>query len=182
MSEQNPFKLLLTIAERSQQIAVELPARENARTHWNGLGFSLLGQRFVVPMSEVGELMRVPQTTKVAGVKAFVVGVANVRGRLLLVVDLALFFGEASSFPRAQRRLFAVGEDEQYFGFMMEESLGMQHFPSEAFTEEIESVPERFKPFVTGCYSVGGVVWPVFSLSRLAEHPSLVKLAAESVA
>ena len=177
MTDQSPFDALMSLAKRSQKIEIELPARENARTHWNGLGFSLLGQRFVVPMREVGELMRAPQTTKLTGVKSFVVGVANVRGRLLVVIDLALFFGEVSKFARAQRRVFAVGEDEQYFGFMMEESLGMQHFPSEAFTQEVAEVPEKFKPFVTGCYNVGGVVWPVFSLSRLAEHPSLVKLA-----
>ena len=177
MSLQSPFSLLLSLAERSQSIDLELPARENTRTHWNGLGFSLLGQRFVVPMSEVGELMRVPQTTRLIRVKNFVVGVANVRGRLVVVIDLAIFFGEPSSFAKAQRRLLAVGEDEQYFGFMVDESLGMQHFPSEAFSDSVDDVPDRFKPFVTGCYSVGGTVWPVFSLSRLAEHPSLVKLA-----
>ena len=177
MNERNPFKLLLSLARRSERVDVELPARENARTHWNGLGFSLLGQRFVVPMLEVGELMRVPPTTKLTGVKNFVVGVANVRGKLLVVVDLALFFGETSSLPKAQRRLLAVGEDEQYYGFMVDESLGMQHFPSEAFSTTVEDVPDAFKPFVTGCYSVGGSVWPVFSLSRLADHPSLVNLA-----
>lgn len=177
MSEANPFKQLLRLAQRSQQVAVELPARENAQTHWNGLGFSLLGQRFVVPMSEVGELMRVPQTTKLTGVKNFVVGVANVRGRLLVVLDLALLFGEASRLPKAQRRVLAVGEDEQYFGFMIDESLGMQHFPSEAFSESVEGVPERFTPFLAGCYQVSGTIWPVFSLTRLADHPSLVSLA-----
>lgn len=182
MSEQNPFKLLHSLAERSQRIAVELPARENARTHWNGLGFSLLGQRFVVSMSDVGELMRIPPATKLPGVKNFVIGVANVRGRLLVVIDLAMFFGETSNVARAQRRLLAVGEDEQYFGFMVDESLGMQHFPSEAFSDAIDEVPDQFKPFVTGCYGVGGTAWPVFSLSRLAEHPSLVKLAESAAA
>lgn len=177
MSEQSPFTQLLSLAERSQEIGVELPARENARTHWNGLGFSLLGHRFVVPMSDVGELMRVPQTTRLIGVKNFVVGVANVRGRLLVVIDLAVFFGQPSTYPKSQRRLFAVGEDEQYFGFMMDESLGMQHFPSEAFTESVDEVPEQFKPFVTGCYNMGGAIWPVFNLDRLAEDPSLVRLA-----
>lgn len=177
MNEQHPFSQLLSLAERSQKIGVELPARENARTHWNGLGFSLLGQRFVVPMSEVGELMRVPPTTRLIGIKNFVVGVANVRGRLLVVIDLAVFFGQPSTFPKAQRRLFAVGEEEQYFGFMVDESLGMQHFPSEAFTESVEDVPDQFRPFVIGCYNMGGSIWPVFSLTRLSEHPSLVRLA-----
>lgn len=177
MGDQSPFGQLLALAERSQRISVELPSHENTLTHWNGLGFNLLGQRFVVPMGEVGELMRVPPTTRLIGVKNFVFGVANVRGRLLVVMDLAEFFGEPSRFPKAQRRLFAVGEDEQYCGFMVDESLGMRHFPSEAFTESTDDVPERFRPFVTGCYQVGGAIWPVFSFSRLVEHPALITLA-----
>lgn len=177
MTEAHPFKTLYAIAERSQKISVALPARENAQTHWNGLGFSLLGQRFVASMDEVGELLRVPQTTKVPGVKHFVVGVANVRGRLLVVIDLAAFFGEASNYPKAQRRVLAIDDEEQYFGFMIDESLGMQHFPSESFEEAVESIDERFKPYVTGAYTVGGTVWPVFSLRKLAQDPDLEKLA-----
>ncbi|MEX0942991.1 MAG: chemotaxis protein CheW [Pseudomonadales bacterium] len=180
MNDSTPFSRLYSLAARSQEIAVELPARENAQTHWNGLGFSLLGQRFVAPMQEVAELVRVPQTTKLPGVKNFVVGVANVRGRLLVVLDLVTFFGENSAFPRAQRRILAVEDEEQYFGFMVDESLGMQHFPREAYTESEEGVQDRFKPFVNGCYVVGGTVWPVISLLKLAEHPELEKLASSA--
>lgn len=180
MSKSSPFDVLSGLAERSRQVAVELPPKENAQTHWNGLGFSLLGQRFVAPMRDVSELLRVPVTTKLPGVKNFVVGVANVRGRLLVVLDLAMFFGEGSAFARAQRRVLAIERGEQYFGFMIDESLGMQHFPSEAFSESAEEVSEKFKPFLDGCYGVGTNLWPIFSLHRLAGHPALQKLAASA--
>ncbi|MCB1691601.1 MAG: chemotaxis protein CheW [Pseudomonadales bacterium] len=180
MSENAPYDELYALAERSQRIAAALPPRENARTHWNGIGFSLQGQRFVAPMKEVSELLRVPVTTKLPGVKNFVVGVANVRGRLIVVLDLAMFFGDGSEFARAQRRVLAVEDGEQYFGFMIDESLGMQHFPSESFDAEVSGVDPKFAPFVDGCYGVGGNVWPVFSLRRLAGHESLEKLAVSA--
>ncbi len=178
MSTVSPFDLLISIAERSRQLNVALPPRENARTHWNGLGFSLLGQRFVVPMSEVGELLRVPPTTKLPGVKPYVLGVANVRGRLLVVIDVAALIGEVSVLARAQRRILAMETPDQYFGFLVDESLGMQHFPSEAFSETVDEVDPKLAPFLNGCYSLGGTVWPIFSLTKLAEHPALEKLAA----
>lgn len=174
------FDTLYSIAERSQKVAIELPARENAQTHWNGLGFSLMGQRFVVPMAEVAELLRVPQTTNLPGVKSFVLGVANVRGRLLVVVDVAAFFGESSAFARAQRRILACEVEEQYFGFMVDEGLGMQHFPRDAFSESAEGVDDKFSPYISGYYTVGGTVWPIFSLARLAEDPALEKLAVSA--
>jgi twitching motility protein PilI len=105
MSDLKAFAILTALAQRSQAVAVDLPARENAQTHWNGLGFSLLGQRFVTPMSEVAELMRLPTVTRLPGVKPFVIGVANVRGRLMAILDLAMFFGTSSALPRGLRRV-----------------------------------------------------------------------------
>jgi twitching motility protein PilI len=177
VSEIKAYAMLMALAQRSQQMAVELPARENAQTHWNGLGFSLLGQKFVAPMSEVAELMRLPQATRLPGVKSFVIGVANVRGRLMALLDLAVFFGTYSDLPRAQRRVLALEDDEQYFGFLVEESLGMQHFPSDAFDENVKEVDVIFQPFIKGGYRVAGAVWPVMSLKTLAADPGLEKLA-----
>jgi twitching motility protein PilI len=180
MSDLKAFAILTSLAQRSQAVAVDLPARENAQTHWNGLGFSLLGQRFVTPMSEVAELMRLPTATRLPGVKPFVIGVANVRGRLMAILDLAMFFGTSSALPRGLRRVLAVEDDEHYFGFLVDESLGMQHFPSDAYTEEVEEVDAMFQPFIKGGYRVAGAVWPVMSLKTLAADPGLEKLASQA--
>ncbi|MEM7365150.1 MAG: chemotaxis protein CheW [Pseudomonadota bacterium] len=180
MSEITAFEALRQLAERSQQVAVQLPAREHAQSRWQGLGFSLLGERFVVPLSEVSEIMRIPaQATRLPGVQNFVMGVSNVRGRLLIVVDLALFFGEPSSLPRGQRRILAIENDENYLGFMVDESLGMQHFPSESYTTEpIPELHDKIKGYIAGSYAVGGVNWPVMSLIALANDPGLERFAA----
>jgi len=180
MSKPNAYAVLTALAQRSQQVAVDLPSEENTQTHWNGLGFSLLGQRFVTPMSEVAELMRLPQATRLPGVKPFVLGIANVRGRLMAILDLAMFFGANSTLPRVQRRVLAVEDEEQYFGFLVDESLGMQHFPSDAYADAIEEVDTMFQPFIKGGYRVAGTVWPVMSLKTLAADPGLEKLASQA--
>ncbi len=176
MSELSPYATLLALAERSQSVAIELPAKENARTHWNGLGFSLLGNRFVVPMNEVAELMLVPHATRLPGVKSFVLGVANVRGKLMALLDLPAFFGSTRSAAMERRRVLAIESEEQYFGFIVDESLGMQHFPQDAYEESIEVDP-MFQSFVKGGYTVAGTSWPVLSLYALAEDPNFEKLA-----
>lgn len=172
----NPYATLLALAERSQSVAIDLPAKENARTHWNGLGFSLLGHRFVVPMSEIAELMLVPQTTRLPGVKHFVLGIANVRGKLMAVLDLSAFFGSTKTVAMERRRVLAIDNDEMYFGFIVDESMGMQHFPQDAFEEKIE-VEEMFQPFVKGGYNIAGTTWPVLSLVALAADKHFETLA-----
>ena len=177
MSELSPFEVLSSLADKARHSAIDLPPVQAAQTHSTGLGFNLLGQRFVTTMAEVSELMRVPQATRVPGVKNFVIGVGNVRGRLMVVVDLALFFGQPSKVPRAQRRVLAVEDEEHLLGFIIDDSFGMQHFPSDAYSEQIGDVPEIFQKFVQGSYEVGGVQWPLMSLSALSDDPRLGKLA-----
>lgn len=176
MSGENAFETLVRLSERSQAVYQELPAKANAQTHWTGIGFSLLGQGFVVSMDEVAELMRVPQATRVPGVKNFVLGIANVRGRLMIIVDLALFFGERSRLPRTQRRILAFEEGELYLGFVVDESLGMQHFPSDTYSREASELPDIFKSYTAGSYKTGGANWPIIRLSALASDPELEKV------
>ena len=177
MSELSPFEILSSLADKARLSAIDLPSAQATQTLSTGLGFNLLGQRFVTSMKETCELMRVPPATRVPGVKSFVTGVGNVRGRLMVVVDLALFFGQPSTLPRAQRRVLAVEDEEHLLGFIIDDSLGMKHFPSDVYSEDAGDVPEMFEKFVQGSYGVAGVHWPVMSLAALADDPRLGKLA-----
>ena len=95
----------------------------------------------------------------------------------MTVIDLALFFGQASTLPRGQRRVLAIEDEENLLGFMIDDSFGMQHFPSDAFSDHAENVPEMFASFVQGSYQIAGVDWPVLSLATLSGDPRLEKLA-----
>ncbi len=176
MNGASPFATLVSLARRSQRTARALPAKEDAQTHWTGIGFLLMGQRLVVPLDDITEIMRVPQVTRLPGVRNFVSGVANVRGRLMAIVDLAGFLGSASSVARSQRRVLVVEDDEHYLGFMVDESLGMQHFPADSFAEDVESVDGKLEPYLDGSYQLAGTVWPVLNIARLMEDPGLEKL------
>ncbi len=175
--QMNPFASLVDIARRSQEAARELPAKKATQTHWTGIGFSLLDSRFVVELSEVAELMKIPQYSGLPEVKPWTVGVANVRGRLLTILDLAIFFGSGSSVARSQRRILVVDSEDLYIGFLVDESLGMQHFPRDSFQQDPGEVDEKYYPFLTGSYQAAGVHWPVISLLSLPQDPRLQNLA-----
>ena len=88
----NPaFEALANLAAVSRKNAPGLPAQVDVAPRWSGVGFSCLGYRFVVPMGQVSELLEVPTATRLPGVQSWVVGLSNVRGRLLPLFDLARF-------------------------------------------------------------------------------------------
>ncbi|WP_227511786.1 chemotaxis protein CheW [Psychrobacter sp. ENNN9_III] len=56
---------------------------------WRGIVFEIGGQRLIAPMGEVSEVLAMPEYTSMPLVKSWMLGIANVRGRLLPITDLA---------------------------------------------------------------------------------------------
>ncbi|WP_163836152.1 chemotaxis protein CheW [Spartinivicinus ruber] len=175
---QTPFKILQDIAKRSKQHAAGLPAQVEVKAHWSGVGFRIGDQHFVAPMEEVAEILPVPNYTQLPGVKPWVKGIANVRGRLIPIMDLPDFLGDRLSTVRKLRRILVVEYNEIVSGLVVDEVLGMQHFAIDGFMNQIpRETPESLQSFLTGSYERDDDLWLVFSLFALAEHPDFLQVA-----
>ncbi len=165
-----PFAVLTDIARRSRSLAAGLPEQQEAVTLWNGIGFMLAGQRFVAPMGEVVEILHVPRYTHVPGVRPFMLGAANVRGRLLPMIDLAQFFDlPRSARSNRDRRVLIVEKDDIFSGLVVDDVAGMQYFTEDSFVDYPAGIPEAVQSFVRGGYVRDDETWNVFSTFALSD-------------
>lgn len=173
-----PFAVLAALDRRARQCQAALPAAEEVRQQWAGVGFRLGGRRFVAPMEEVTEILTYPALSPIPHTKAWVRGVANVRGNLLPVMDLGGFLGRHSALVTRLARVVVIQLDGVHAGLLVDEVLGMRHF----FDEERSTVPddlgEELRPFVAGAFVRDGGVWLLFSMRALAAHPQFLKVAS----
>ena len=172
----SPFALLVSIAKRSRETAYELPQKTEAVTYWRGVGFMLAGQKFVAPMNEVGEILQPPRVTKVPGVRNWVLGVSNIRGRLVPVLDLAGLLGVPSKANWRARRVLVIGQGDNLNGLMVDAVLGMQQFPTHEMRNQMY-VESNYAGFVRGGFEREGINWPIFSFSELAQADEFLQVA-----
>lgn len=181
--EQTPaFLALLNLANRSRVSARGLPAREQTRQEWSGIGFRLLDHHFVVPMGQTSELLDVPNYTRLPNVKNWVRGVANVRGRLLPIIDLAVFLGHRLQNPQKLQRVLVLESNDLYCGLLVDQSYGIQHFLSESYHLENSLNEASVEPFLLGNFTNDKTVWHVFSMANLIESPQFMSAARSQLA
>ena len=173
---QTAFELLLDIDRRCRLLAADLPSQETRLQRWSGIGFRLGQHWYVAPMGEVAEVLHEPRCTLMPGVKAWVKGVANLRGRLLPVMDLCGFFGGELSPLRKQRRVLVVDHNEVFAGLTVDEVFGMQHFPVDTFSEQLPPLEAAIAPFIHGVFQRERP-WLVFSPHALAQHQGFLDVA-----
>ena len=166
---EDPFAALREIAERSLSNSEDLPAQINIQPHWSGVGFLLDGKRVVASMSEVAEILEVPSVTRLPGVKTWVEGVANVRGRLMPLIDLESFLGGKLTARKTEQRVLAIEIDDVYCGLIVNEVFGMKHFPVDTFSPEPANDNALIRPYLMGSYISHDATWAVFSPAQLAK-------------
>lgn len=176
--KQTPYELLQQLDALCRGQSVGLPAQQKAVPSWSGIGFRIGKQYFVAPMEEVAEVLDEPRYTLLPGVKHWVSGVANVRGRLLPVIDLCRFFGTELSSPKKSRRLLVVEHADVFAGLTVDAVFGMQHFAVDAYSEELPESDSGLKPFLHGVFAGEQQSWLVFSPHALARDTKFLNVVA----
>lgn len=178
-TRRRPFDLLTELERLGRAHRDERPSREKARDEWRGVGFRLGGQRFVVPMNEVVEILTPPPVARVPHTRSWVRGVANVRGNLLAIMDLNDYLGRGETSLTRLSRALVVERQAVFVGLLVDEVLGMRHFLyPEQWRALAHSGEEEMSPYLDGVLQRDGNAWLVFSMTTLMRHPEFIKVAA----
>jgi twitching motility protein PilI len=163
------FNRLKEIEQKCLQNAKSMPSVDGATDDWTGIGFKLAGISLLSSMGEVTEILDVPPFTRVPGVQSWVVGIANVRGGLLPLMDLRRFVTGESTKNLNTARVMVVNHKGLHTGLIVEEVQGMRHFSLSEQAYELPDVNNHLKPYIRQAFQKNEGFWPVFSMHALVE-------------
>jgi uncharacterized repeat protein (TIGR01451 family) len=137
--------------------------------------FTLAGTDYAVPIANLVETSRPLPVTPVPNLPEWVLGVANVRGDIVSLVDLRLFLGLERCERPAQQRLLVVrarGED-MTTGLLVDQVRGLRRLPARNFEALAAPVTDRVGAYLQGLAEHGGRLLAVLDLDRLLLSPEM---------
>lgn len=177
------FEILDDYERRSLAHVVGLPEQLDAPGLWRGVGFRIGSKRLASGFDEVVEIMPMPQVTPVPGAQPWLLGVANIRGNLLPIVDLKQFLeGERTVLHEGQRVLI-VRQPGGDVAVTIDELFGQRSF-NQSQQQADETLAQsvlaegRYAHFIDRAYELADQSWGIFSLERLARTPEFRQAAA----
>lgn len=177
MAGSRVLEILRDIEADTFRHAAALPAKRDVKPEWQGLGFQIGGVRLVAPLGHVSEILTVPRVTALPRVKEWILGIANVRGRLVPIVDVHRYLGVTPTTPRLQWRVLVVDAIEFRVGLIVEQSLGMQHFVTDSFEDGRPDGLTALAPYIEGAYRHAGRVFYVVGLQALVRDERFTQVA-----
>jgi twitching motility protein PilI len=166
------------LRELQSRLSERLSAARTQPTGKSWLAVECGGRGFLFPLREAGEIFPLASVQAVPHAQTWFLGVANLRGHLHGVVDLARFLGiESTESGREQARL--VGFNQQCninCALLVERLAGLRS--EEQLTVEKDDSAAR-PAFVGARYrDAAGRLWQELNLSELAGNESFLKIAA----
>mgnify|MGYP003411644590 FL=1 len=165
------FDLLQDYEQRSLVHAPGRPEMIEAAGHWRGVGYRLGKRRFVSSFDEIVEIITLPGVTPVPGANPWMLGVANVRGNLIPVVDLKQFLDGERTVVHDGQRVLVIRQAGGNVAVLIDELYGQRTFNDTHRFELEEPYEGRYGNFVGQTYLLNDSQWGVFNMSLLARTP-----------
>ena len=169
------FSAINSVVSRFGQASYGLPAQKQILETRKLVGFSVLGDDYVIPLNELSEVLDVPECTKLPRVKSWVRGLANVRGRLLPIIDLADFLGGSLAGSVRDRRVLVLDMDGIYVGLIVDGVQGIKSLAVDQYKEARNNGP--LVHFVDGSFSDEDRDLPLFCAHKLIEDGQFLSVS-----
>ena len=145
------------------------PVQETAHSR---LGMQLGEDYWLLDLTDVAEVIPIPDLLRVPLTKPWYAGVANIRGNLISVIDLAAYTGAPAVVRDDKARLILVGEKHRInSGLIFSRVIGLRQF--DRFEREADAAPPP--PWVEGRYrDPQQQRWNALNMHGLVTHPDFL--------
>lgn len=172
-----PYELLADYERRSLAHVAGQPEQIETPGLWRGIGFRIGERLFASSIGEINELLTLQPLTPVPGTQPWLLGIANVRGNLVPVVDLGRFLFDQRTHATDRSRLLLVRQHGGSVGLLVDEVLGQRNVGEEHRNTAEAEDDERVARFVDENVSLGDQRIGLFGMNRLIRAPDFLQAA-----
>ncbi|HJW24155.1 MAG TPA: chemotaxis protein CheW [Rhodocyclaceae bacterium] len=138
------------ILEARARALARPPAAAPAGEMLEVVEFGLAGERYGLDSSFVREVLHLVQLTRLPGTPAFLLGIINVRGEILSVIDLKRIFQLPEKTLTERDRVLVLHSDDMSFGILADRIIGVRTVPRAAIQPPPPGRPGGSQDYLLG--------------------------------
>jgi len=160
----------INLREFQQGVIDRLQAKDRAGDQISTLGVQIAGQNWLVDMCDISEVLPLPQLTPAPFAKPWFLGVANVRGNLYSVADMAAYQQKGTALRTSASRLLLVAERYSFNAALLVDCvLGLRNAQAWA-RSEVQGQPRY--------HDEQGGIWGKLDIVGLLAQPDFLQISA----
>ena len=140
-----------TILKKRADI-LKMPVHEDIKSgeQINGLEFLLSEEKYAIDSVYVSEVIYINELTPLPCTPDFIVGIINVRGKILSIVDIKKFFNLPDAGITNLNKVIVVNYNGIELGILADEILGSSNIQLDKLQNKVTTITEVSQNFIIG--------------------------------
>ncbi len=156
---------------RAREFAREITGKERFAEEMEVVEFLLASERYAVEAAYVREVYPLKSITALPGTPPFVMGIVNVRGRILSIIDLKKFFELPEKGLGDLNRIIILSSGQMEFGILADMIVGARKLPGGDLQPSLPTLTAVRGTYLKGI-AAGGLV--VLDAGKLLGDKSII--------
>ncbi len=133
--------------------------------------FNIADETYAIEHKYIKEVYQVSEIVPIPNVPEYVIGIINLRGEIISVIDMKNFFGMPQKGVTNLNNVLVLANDNMKFGLLADEVLGTKKIAKTSFQESIATFDETQLKYFTGITASGIIL---LDAPKLLNDSSLV--------
>ena len=151
------------ILEDDERDALDEERKDKVRI----LVFELAREIYCVDIKQIKEIVRPADITRVPNTPQFVVGIMNLRGSILPVIDIRFFIGLEDRERTENTRIIIINSKSGQMGIIADRIRSTSDIDPEMVQTSITSAGENISRFTKGSIQIGGDIFAYLDLDKI---------------
>ncbi len=134
------------------------------------VGFILKDELFGIDILNVEEIIKPVDFTYVPNTKPFVMGVINLRGKIIPIVDLRLKFGLVKKPIDIESRIIVAHMDEYTVGFIVDKIERVYYIEKKSIEPTPPNIPQTIEKYVRGVGKMDNKIMTLLNIESLLKE------------
>jgi twitching motility protein PilI len=170
----HPFDILLQLDRRIRERVPVVTVSAQLSEIRGRLALRLGSWNLLLSMDDVAEIIPIPRITRVPGVRRWLLGIANLRGKVVSVSDLRDFLTGRPTPQLPSSQIVVVRAGVWDYGLLVDEVIGMRHFGPQHRLSALDAVEASLRPYVAEAFLNDGQYWLAFNAGKLLADPGFL--------
>jgi purine-binding chemotaxis protein CheW len=169
--EESRIRKLRILRERARLLAMETAAKTQSEEQIEFLEFQAASGKFGVPTVDVLEVCVLKEFTVLPGVPSFILGIMNLRGRILSILDLKKLFDLPSEGLPYHNKAIVIQSGNMNLALLGDDILGVQSIAVKSLQPALPSMTGRRSEYTRGLTPHWTVILDV---AKMLEDPRIL--------
>ncbi len=99
--------------------------------------FSVAHEAYAIELQFIKEVCPLKQLTPIPGVPSFILGITNIRGQIISIIDLKHFFDLPDKSITSLKQIVILSSADMELGILVDTIIGVKTIPSSALQESV---------------------------------------------